>query len=271
MANESESSPVAVIIGSATGIGAELANVAKDRGYRLALADQKQIEREDCELDQQLDVRYFEEVDKFADRVFDEFGRVDLLVNNAGIMRPGRIWEQPIEHLKAVMDINFGGVLNGIRAFVPRILKVGNACRVVNTASLAGLIPAPTIASYCISKHAVVALSETLAIDLQKVKSNISVSVICPGAVKTNIMDSAEEALSESPDSSAMAQVKKMSYGLNAMGNDPKIVAQTIFSEIDKGTFCIWATGESPEPFLSRCNALAKGESAGFTQWGHEK
>ncbi len=271
MPSVSESSPVAVIIGSATGLGAELANIAKDRGYLLALADQKPINRNDCELTHQLDVRDFEAVDKFATDVFDKLGRVDLLFNNAGIMRPGRIWEQPVDHLNAVMDVNFGGVLNGVRAFIPRILNSGNTCRVVNTASLAGLIPAPNLASYCISKHAVIALSETLAIDLGSINSKISVSVVCPGAVKTSIMESAKEALVNSNDSNAIAEVKKMAYGLKAMGNDPKLVARTIFSEIDKGTFCIWATGESPEPFLSRCNALARGERVGFTQWGHEK
>ena len=271
MSIDNAHSPVAVIIGSASGIGAELANVAHSRGYRLVLADIQPIERADCDYFKQLDVRNEASVKQFAGDIFEKFGKVDLLFNNAGIMRPGRIWEQPSDHLNAVLDVNFHGVLNGVRAFVPRMLESGNACRIINTASLAGLIPAPKLASYCISKHAVIALSETLAIDLQEIKANISVSVVCPGAVKTNIMVSAKEALSNDDDPSSMAEVNAMAYGLKAMGNDPKHVAETIFSEIDKGTFCIWVTGESPKPFLARCDAIAKGEKVGFTQWGHEK
>lgn len=270
MTEDDKQPPVAVIIGSATGLGAELASVAKARGYRLALADQIPVSRDEVEFTEQLDVRDNEAVEKFAKDVFERFAKIDLLFNNAGIMRPGRIWEQPISHLNAVFDVNFGGVLNGIRAFVPRMLGQQNQSRIVNTASLAGLIPAPKLAGYCVSKHAVIALSETLAIDLEELKSNISVSVVCPGAVKTDIMKSAEEVLSIDNDVATLTEVKKMAYGLKAMGNDPRIVAETIFAQIDEGKFCIWATGESPEPFIARCNAIAKGTTAGFTHWGHE-
>lgn len=271
MTENNTHSPVAVILGATSGLGAELANVALARGYRLALADQATETRDDCELAVQLDVRNGDAVERFASTVFERFGRVDLLFNNAGIMRPGSIWEQSAEHLKAVIDVNLGGVLNGVRAFVPKMLEQEHASRIVNTASLAGLIPAPRLAGYCISKHAVVALSETLAIDLDAINAKISVSVVCPGAVKTNIMKSAHEALSDGADAATLSQVQKMEYGLKAMGNDPLTVAETVFTRIDEGQFCIWATGESPEPFLARSKAIAQGETAGFTQWGHER
>lgn len=263
--------PVAVIIGAATGIGAALGAAAKTRGYEVARADYSDLSTDQGDLIARLDVRDAEALDAFAQVVFQRYGRVDLLFNNAGIMRPGPIWEQPKEHLDAVLETNLGGVINGVRAFVPKMLESGHAGRIVNTASLAGLIPAPGLSGYCISKHGVVALSETLALDLAGIDSNLSVSVVCPGGVSTNIMTSAAKAISSSESESAKTVVDMMATGLKAMGAAPETVADTIFDAIDEGQFCIWATGESTEPFIERCHAIASGKTAGFSKWGHEE
>lgn len=270
MANRIASNPVAVIIGAATGIGAALSAAATKRGYLIARADHSQLEEDDRGLVARLDVRNATDLEEFSEAVFQKYGRVDLLFNNAGVMRPGPIWEQDREHLDAVIDINLGGVINAVRAFVPRMLDSGRSGRIVNTASLAGLIPAPGLSSYCVSKHAVVALSETLAIDLAGVGSEIGVSVVCPGAVSTNIMRSAASALSKSDNDTAKTAVDMMAAGLKAVGVAPATVAETIFDAINNGDFCIWATGESPEPFRARCEAIASGKMAGFSKWGHE-
>lgn len=268
MLDRSEDQPVAVIIGAASGIGAALAKQALGRGYRLALADAMEIPVElDPAISAQLDVRDSSALAAFAGEVFDRLGRVDLLFNNAGIMRPGRLWEQPEEHMRAVMDVNLGGVINGVRAFLPRMIENGLSARVVNTASLAGLVAAPGLSAYCISKHGVVALSETLAIDLQMAGHPISVSVVCPSAVSTNIMASATEALTGAGDAGARAVTQQMAEGMKRVGASPEQAADAVFKAIDEDKFWIRPLDEPMAPVIRRAGSIEGGAAPRFTGW----
>jgi NAD(P)-dependent dehydrogenase (short-subunit alcohol dehydrogenase family) len=125
-------------------------------------------------------------VDALATHTLEHFGRVDVVVNNAGIA-PGDsqpLWRTDPQDWQRVLAVNLLGVVHGIRAFIPQLVAAG-AGHVVNIASLAGLTTTPFSAAYCASKHAVVAISETLRAELQAMGLPIGVTVACPGFVRT--------------------------------------------------------------------------------------
>lgn len=130
-------------------------------------------------------------VEALADDVERTSGAVHLLANNAGVLRPGSTWEQPLEDWQAVLAVNVLGIVHGLRAFVPRMLAHGEPCHVLNTASVGGLIAAPHMAAYIASKHAAVALSECLALEVAG--TSMGVTVLCPGGVATAIYRSEAE------------------------------------------------------------------------------
>jgi NAD(P)-dependent dehydrogenase (short-subunit alcohol dehydrogenase family) len=135
------------------------------------------------------DVRHGEEVQALADAAMAKFGAVHLMFNNAGVGSGGLIWENTQADWEWVLGVNLWGVIHGVRAFVPRLLA-RNEGHIVNTASVAGLISPPGTAAYNVTKHAVVALSETLYHDLRERNAAVGVSVLCPAYVPTGIADS---------------------------------------------------------------------------------
>jgi NAD(P)-dependent dehydrogenase (short-subunit alcohol dehydrogenase family) len=191
---------VAVITGAGSGFGRELARIGSQLGMNLVLADVQQdaLDSTAAELQasgtpviaQVVDVAKSEQVQRLADVAFGEFGNVHLLFNNAGVAGPGLLWETTEADWQWVMGVNLMGVVNGLRHFVPRMLAAdaqGEPGHIVNTASVAGLLCPPLLGVYNVSKHAVVALTETLHHELRLANSSIGVSVLCPGFVETGI------------------------------------------------------------------------------------
>lgn len=129
-------------------------------------------------------------VEGLAEAVFAAHGAVDILHNNAGIGHGGAVDETTLEDWQRVIGVNLMGVIHGIHAFVPRMLAQDRPSHVVNTASLAGLVPVANMAPYCTSKHAVVGLSESLNAELSP--RGIHVSAICPGIINTAIVGAAD-------------------------------------------------------------------------------
>jgi NAD(P)-dependent dehydrogenase (short-subunit alcohol dehydrogenase family) len=125
-------------------------------------------------------------VERLAKRVFDTEGAVDVLHNNAGVGHGGPVDETTLEDWQRVLGVNLMGVVHGVHYFVPRMLRQGRPAHVVNTASMAGLVPVGEMAPYATSKHAVVGLSESLNAELAP--RGIHVSAICPGVVDTGIV-----------------------------------------------------------------------------------
>lgn len=195
-----QSGPVAVITGAASGIGRGLAEHAAKLGMRLVLADLDGLRLEAlCEELRSggtqvvacvTNVGDLEQVEHLRDVALDRFGEVDLLFNNAGVMQTGYSWEITAQQWQRMLDVNLSGVINGIRCFVPLFLRQGRAAHVINTASLAGLLSSPLMAPYNVTKQAVVALSETLHYELSMLGAPVSVSVVCPGPVASEIMAS---------------------------------------------------------------------------------
>ena len=190
---------VAVVTGAASGIGFALAERAGREGMTVVMSDiegktldaaAEKLKAQGVKaIAHQLDVTKEDQVNALADRVFEDLGAVHLLCNNAGVLtREIATWEVPLSDWQWTFSVNLYGVVHGIRAFVPRMLSNGEEGHVVNTASMAGVITGRAgNAVYDASKHACLALSEALYRDLVIRQDKVNASVLCPGAVMTNI------------------------------------------------------------------------------------
>jgi len=196
---------VAVLTGAGSGFGLECARIGAQRGMKLVLADVQQdaLNKAAAELTaagaevlaQQVDVSDAAQMEHLARRVQERFGAPHFVFNNAGVGAGGLVWENTVQDWHWVLGVNLWGVIHGVRLFTPMMLdaaKKDPAYRghIVNTASMAGLLNAPNMGVYNVSKHAVVALSETLYQDLALVTDQISASVLCPFFVPTGINQS---------------------------------------------------------------------------------
>lgn len=128
-------------------------------------------------------------LERLADAVYAQHGAVDVLHNNAGIGVGGPVAETTLEDWQQVIAVNLMGVVHGVHSFVPRMLAQGRPAHIVNTASMAGLVPVAEMVPYATTKHAVVGLSESLNAELKP--QGIRVSAICPGIISTNIVAAA--------------------------------------------------------------------------------
>jgi NAD(P)-dependent dehydrogenase (short-subunit alcohol dehydrogenase family) len=188
---------VAAVTGAASGLGRAMALAFAGEGMHVALGDVAdtsdtfaQVEKRGVSaLSMKLDVAHAAQVEAFATLVDREFGGAHVVCNNAGVSPLGAAWEMSEGDWQWIVGVNLWGVINGVRAFVPRLMA-RNEGHVVNTASVAGLISPPGTAAYNVTKHAVVALSETLYHDLRERGSAVGVSVLCPAYVATGIADS---------------------------------------------------------------------------------
>lgn len=191
---------VAVVTGGAEGIGRAIAERAATAGMKLVLADIDGARLDAAVADLTgrgvdaiglaTDVSKADQVEALAALAFERFGNVHLLVNNAGVGHNRPVWETTQADWDWVMGVNLYGVINGLRAFIPTMLKHGEPGHIVNTASMAGLLSQPGLAIYNASKHAVVTVSEGLHHDLTLRQSKLHVSVLCPAWVKTRIHQS---------------------------------------------------------------------------------
>jgi NADP-dependent 3-hydroxy acid dehydrogenase YdfG len=188
---------VAVLTGAASGIGRALAIALDEEGMELVLVD---VEKEKLEAVGQmlkgspllyhLDISDANAMNALGEKVYESFENVHLLINNAGVMGPmAPMWELEESDWDWVLNVNVKGLANGIRTFVPRMLAQDDDSRVVNTASEASFAARAYVGVYHASKHAVLAMSETLAQELSFLDEKIRVSVVCPGAVKTAVME----------------------------------------------------------------------------------
>lgn len=188
----------AFISGAGSGIGRALAAAIAGRGGRVYLADVNlaaaQAAATACgpqAVAVQLDVRDAAAFQARIAEVVAQHGRLDYLFNNAGIGIAGEAYEIPPQAWERIIDINIRGTLNGVAAAYPLMVKQGGG-HIVNTASLAGLGPAPLLAPYSMTKHAIVGLSHSLRIEAAAY--GVRISVLCPASVETPMLDAAPPA-----------------------------------------------------------------------------
>lgn len=194
------SNKLAVITGAASGIGLALAKACVLEGMNVVMADVAQTELSNqvnqlAGLGQTevmgvvCDVSNQEQVNELALRTFDRFGGVHLLINNAGVIGPlAPIWEVDTTDVRHVLDINLYGVLNCAHAFLPLMFTQPYRSQMVNMASLYGLCSGSLMAAYAMSKHAIVALSESLYFDFKRLDKPVDISVVCPSFTNTQLL-----------------------------------------------------------------------------------
>ena len=247
---------VAVITGAASGIGRSIAFRCAKEGMKVVLSDvqEKALTETETEMKAQgatvlpvlTDVSKASDVEALAQKTLDAFGGVHLLCNNAGVGGGTSIWESTIADWQWVMGVNLWGVIHGVRVFVPIMLEQDTEGHIVNTASVAGLISAPGLGVYQVTKHGVVTLSETLHHEVAQQNAKVKVSVLCPGFVNTNIMDSdrnrpdeLQNASAQAQENSGVSELKETIREAVQAGTSPDVVADYVFQAIRDEKFYI--------------------------------
>lgn len=256
--NDLWTNKVAVVTGGASGIGRAIVENALSKGMKVVIADINAKALEDFVNDLgvdksrilavQTDVAKFESVQNLANLSFETFGQVDFLFNNAGVADNTFLWESTLKDWDWVLGVNLMGIVYGIKAFIPKMLDQGREGFIINTASNAGLV-STNLGIYSVSKHAAVALSETLQLELMLINSKLRVAVFCPYFIKSNINSSEKnrprDLINKEEDNSInivhpeLAIIKKFADRLNASGLDPKVAVEILFKEIAEGKFYI--------------------------------
>jgi NAD(P)-dependent dehydrogenase (short-subunit alcohol dehydrogenase family) len=269
---ELTSGKTAVITGAASGIGFALAERFARSGLDIVLAD---IEQEALDAAEQklaalgvqtlavrTDVSDEAAVQALAAAAVERFGAVHVVCNNAGVESSTDAWLGPVSAWKWVLGVNLWGVIHGIRAFLPAMLGQGEG-HFVNTASIAGLYPGFS-PSYDASKHAVVAISEGLYRSMQLAGLPIGVSVLCPGWVNTNIMDSRRNwpvDLGEQPPQAFGAElVEPHVRKAIAEAIQPAEVAGFVADAVAAGKFWVFTGQEWVDLVVQRWNGIAEGQ-----------
>jgi NAD(P)-dependent dehydrogenase (short-subunit alcohol dehydrogenase family) len=187
---------IAVVTGAGSGIGRSMSQLLARLGAHVHAADingeaaartADQIAAAGGSAQAHtLDVTDAAAVAAFAEVVYEQSGRVDILHNNAGIGHGGPLVDTPLEDWQKVLDVNLFGVIHGLHAFVPRMIEQGGESHIVNTASMAGITASAGMAPYCTSKFGVVGMS--LALDAELRAKGIRVTALCPGVIDTAIV-----------------------------------------------------------------------------------
>lgn len=264
---------VAVVTGAASGIGLGLCERFAAEGMRVVMADVEapalheaaaRVSRPGADvLPVVTDVSSAEQVEALREEAVRAFGAVHVLCNNAGVGGPhDPLWLVPRGDWEWVLGVNLGGVINGIRSFVPLLLEQ-EAAHIVNTASVFGIF-AGALGPYGISKHAVVALSETLHFQLRQLGTRVGVSVLCPGAVRTRFGTSGRNRPAAAGPPLASAEADRASQEqfqrLLATAIDPAEVARLVVQGIRGSRFYILTSSNRNQAIRRRGEEILAGD-----------
>ena len=264
---------VAVVTGAASRIGLGLCERLAAEGMGVVMADVEEPALSEAAaklaaegasvLAVRTDVSSAEQVDALRDGAVREFGAIHVLCNNAGVGGPhSPLWQVPAGDWEWVLRVNLGGVINGIRAFVPLLIGQ-DAAHIVNTASVFGVF-AGALGPYGISKHAIVALSETLYFELRSEAPNVGVSVVCPGAVRTRFGSSARNrpawaGPAPEPTSAERLSAEQFDRLQEEAGADPADIAGAVIDGIRSRRFYILTSANRNEAIRRRGEEIIAG------------
>ena len=264
-----------VITGAASGIGKGLAQRFAEAGAKLVLSDieTQRLNEVASELDRttevisvETDVSSIDQVQHLADKTYDAFGDCHVICNNAGVAENNlKTWELSQQDWDWVLGVNLHGVVNGISAFVPRMLESEQPGHVVNTASIGGLVAGLALPAYSVSKHAVVALSECLYNDLTRERADIGVSVLCPGWINTDIGDSDRNRKDRSELSQSLQRSRDAFKESIAKGLDPLKVGDIVLQGIIENRFYLYTHPHWNNAIKDRFDCIMSGEKPAST------
>ncbi len=251
---------VAVITGAASGIGLALTKACLLDGMNVVMADiaesvlSEQVKCLQAVSEAEIlsvvcDVARWDDVLHLAEQTFEHFNRVDLLINNAGVSgHLAPLWELSNQHVRNVLDVNLHGVLNGVQIFLPLLFKQSHRSQIVNMASFYGLCSGSQMAAYAMSKHAIVALSESLYFDLQRLQKPVDISVVCPSFANTQLL------VNSAPD--VQDKLHSMVSDLIERSRPAEDVADFILRKVKDNTFYIMPDKEVKDYCEQRTKAI---------------
>jgi len=267
----------AVLTGAGSGFGLECARIAAGLGMQVVMADVQQdaLDKAAAEiagmgvqvLARRVDVAKADEMQGLANAVKAQFGAPHFVFNNAGVGSGGLVWENTLADWEWVLGVNVWGVVHGVRLFTPMMLEAAKADpafqgHIVNTASMAGLLTAPNMGIYNVSKHAVVALTETLYQDLKLVSDQISASVLCPYFVPTGITQSQRNRPSSLPEEKqTQSQLIGQAMSDKAVSSgkvSAAQVAQFVFDAVAQDQFYVYSHPQALGNVQSRMEAIVQ-------------
>jgi NAD(P)-dependent dehydrogenase (short-subunit alcohol dehydrogenase family) len=267
---------IAVVTGAASGIGLALSRRLGADGMRVMMADVEEpalaaaarsLAAEGIEVATAVtDVSDAVSVDALASATLERFGAVHVVCNNAGVADGGLAWQIPLPTWNWIVGVNLFGIVHGMRSFVPHLIAQGEG-HVVNTASVAGLLAAPWMSPYNATKHAAVAVSESLYHELAAIGSPVGVSVLCPGFVRTRIGEADRNwpagygprpAAQDQPGSDDVRQAVRAAI---ESGLEPAIVATAVRDAIVADRFWILTHPELNDAVLDRYTGAIEGRN----------
>jgi NAD(P)-dependent dehydrogenase (short-subunit alcohol dehydrogenase family) len=264
------SDTVAVVTGAASGIGAAMARALSAAGCALALADVEEapLRQVAASLGEEplavvTDVSDAGAVDRLADAAFRRFGAVHLVCNNAGVSTFNPLAAQTLDDWHWVLGVNLWGVIHGVHSFLPRLLAQGQPAHIVNTSSLAGIVSGlPNLGPYNVSKVGVVAISETLRLELAMAGAPVGVSVLCPGSTESRILESERNrpaafgSEERQPEGEAFREAVRAGFRSPGARSADEVAAQ-VLAAVRAGEFWIVTSGEMNDLVRGRCQEVA--------------
>jgi NAD(P)-dependent dehydrogenase (short-subunit alcohol dehydrogenase family) len=272
----------AVLTGAGSGFGLECARIAAARGMNLVLVDVQAdaLAAAEAELSatgvpvlaRKVDVASADAMDALAAEVVARFGAPHFVFNNAGVGSGGLVWENSVADWEWVLGVNLWGVIHGVRCFTHHMLAAAKADpawqgHIVNTASMAGLLTPPNMGVYNVSKHAVVALTETLYQDLGLVTDQVGASVLCPYFVPTGIGQSHRnrpaELAAEKPTQSQLIGQAMTDKAVGSGKVSAAEVAALVFESVAANRFYIYSHPQALGNVAQRMQAIVDGHNPG--------